>query len=79
MPNARATQRRTVHPRKACIDRLAEHQRCLPKGPQDLPLPDLLNEVQEDRERFLTKPMLWLGKRMLKIRNRSSDWMDGNG
>ncbi len=46
-------------------------EKCLDKCPQDLPIPDLLDEVQKDMEGFLTKPMIWLGKRMLKVRNRS--------
>ena len=46
-------------------------EKCLDKCPQDLPIPDLLNAVQEDMEGFMTKPIIWLGKRMLKVRNRS--------
>ena len=46
-------------------------EKCLDKCPQDLPIPDLLAEVQADMEGFLTKPVIWLGKRMLKVRNRS--------
>ncbi len=46
-------------------------EKCLDKCPQDLPIPDLLKAVQEDMEGFMTKPIIWLGKRMLKVRNRS--------
>ncbi len=46
-------------------------EKCLDKCPQDLPIPDLLNAVQEDMEGFMTKPIIWLGKRMLKVRSRS--------
>ena len=41
---------------------------CLEKCPQHLPIPDLLNEVQEDMEGFLTKPVIWLGKKVMKVR-----------
>ena len=44
--------------------------KCLEKCPQHLPIPDLLNDVQEDMEGLLTKPMVWLGKRILEVKNR---------
>ena len=43
---------------------------CLEKCPQHLPIPDLLKEVQEDMEGFLTKPVIWLGKKVMKVRKR---------
>ena len=46
-----------------------ECEKCLEKCPQDLPIPDLLKDVQEDMEGFFTKPMIWLGKRALKVKN----------
>jgi hypothetical protein len=45
-------------------------EECLEKCPQDLPIPDLLKDVQEDMEGLLTKPMVWLGKRVMKVKNR---------
>ena len=44
--------------------------KCLEKCPQNLPIPDLLEEVAEDMEGFMTKPMVWLGKRIMKVRSR---------
>ena len=41
---------------------------CLEKCPQHLPIPDLLKDVAEDMEGFMTKPLIWLGKRILKVR-----------
>ena len=41
---------------------------CLEKCPQHLPIPDLLKDVKEEMEGFLTKPMIWLGKRLMKVR-----------
>ena len=41
---------------------------CLEKCPQSLPIPDLLKDVQEAMEGFMTKPMIWLGKRVMKVR-----------
>ncbi len=43
-------------------------EKCLDKCPQDLPIPDLLNDVQTDMEGILTKPTVWLGKRLMKVR-----------
>ena len=40
----------------------------LQENPQHLPIPDLLNGAQEDMEGFLTKPMIWLGKRVMKVK-----------
>ncbi|MDJ0875940.1 MAG: aldo/keto reductase [Desulfobacterales bacterium] len=45
-------------------------EKCLDKCPQNLPIPDLLAEVQEDMEGFLAKPLIWLGRRMLKVRRK---------
>ena len=43
---------------------------CLEKCPQHLPIPDLLKDVAEDMEGFMTKPLIWLGRRILKVRNK---------
>ncbi|MEH0021308.1 MAG: aldo/keto reductase [Desulfobacter sp.] len=44
--------------------------KCLDKCPQDLPIPDLLDEVRADMEGLLTRPMIWLGKRVMKVRKK---------
>ncbi|MCP4113669.1 MAG: aldo/keto reductase [Desulfobacteraceae bacterium] len=44
--------------------------KCLEKCPQHLPIPDLLNDVQEDMEGVLTKPLTWLIKRVMKVRKK---------
>ena len=44
--------------------------KCLEKCPQHLPIPDRLDEVQQDMEGFLTKPLIWLGKRLMKVRKK---------
>ena len=43
-------------------------EKCLDKCPQHLPIPDLLKDVQEDMEGFFTKPLIWLGKRAMKVK-----------
>jgi predicted aldo/keto reductase-like oxidoreductase len=43
---------------------------CLEKCPQHLPIPDLLKDVQEEMEGFMTKPMIWLGRRVMKVRKK---------
>ena len=45
---------------------------CLEKCPQHLPIPDLLKDVQADMEGFMTKPMIWLGKRVMKVKKKRS-------
>ena len=45
---------------------------CLEKCPQNLPIPDLLKDVQEDMEGLLTKPMIWLAKRVMKVKKKRS-------
>lgn len=45
-------------------------EKCLEKCPQNLPIPDLLQAVEEDMEGFFTKPMVWLGKRIMKVRKK---------
>ncbi len=41
---------------------------CLDKCPQQLPIPDLLEEVAEDMEGWSTRPLIWLVKRIMKGR-----------
>ena len=45
-------------------------EKCLDKCPQHLPIPDLLEEVKEDMEGWMTKPMSWLIKRLMKIKKK---------
>lgn len=48
----------------------AQCEECLEKCPQHLPIPDLLNDIQEDMEGFMTKPIIWLMKRAMKVRRK---------
>lgn len=43
---------------------------CVEKCPQNLPIPDLLEDVKGDMEGFMMKPMIWLIKRVVKVRRR---------
>ncbi len=43
--------------------------KCLDKCPQHLPIPDLLEEVKNDMEGIFTKPVVWLAKRVMKVKN----------
>lgn len=45
---------------------------CLEKCPQNLPIPDLLKDVQEDLEGFMTKQLIWLGRRIMKVRKKKN-------
>lgn len=42
--------------------------KCLEKCPQHLPIPDLLEKVKEDMEGWMTQPLIWLAKRVMKVR-----------
>lgn len=46
-------------------------EKCLEKCPQQLPIPDLLKRVEEDMEGFMTKPMIWLMKRIMKVKKKA--------
>ena len=58
----------TEKPRLA--SRCVQCGECLEKCPQHLPIPDLLNEVKEDMEGVLTTPLIWLAKRLAKVRKK---------
>jgi predicted aldo/keto reductase-like oxidoreductase len=45
-------------------------EQCLETCPQHLPIPDLLDDVQNDMEGLLTKPMTWLIQRVMKVRRK---------
>ncbi|MCG8376564.1 MAG: 4Fe-4S dicluster domain-containing protein, partial [Chlorobiales bacterium] len=47
-------------------------EKCLEKCPQHLPIPDLLEEVRENMEGFLTKPTIWFIKRVMKVRDKEN-------
>ena len=42
--------------------------KCEEKCPQNLPIPELLKDVAADMEGFMTKPMVWLIKRFMKVK-----------
>jgi len=44
--------------------------KCMEKCPQQLPIPDRLEEVQADMEGWLAKPLIWLGRRIMKVRRK---------
>ncbi len=46
--------------------------KCVDKCPQALQIPELLEEVAADMEGFMTKPFIWLGRRMMKVRKKAS-------
>lgn len=43
---------------------------CVEKCPQHINIPDMLEDVRKDMEGFMTKPLIWLGKRMMKVRKK---------
>jgi len=50
--------------------RCVQCEKCLDKCPQHLPIPDLLDEVREDMEGVLAKPLVWMLKRAMKVRRK---------
>ena len=59
-----------VSDKPTMASRCVECGDCLEKCPQNLPIPDLLEDVEEDMEGFMTKPMIWLGRRVMKVRKK---------
>ena len=47
--------------------------KCIEKCPQHLAIPELLKEVAEDLEGFMTKPLIWLGRRKLKVKGKETN------
>ncbi len=45
--------------------------KCVEKCPQNLDIPTLLKEVENDMEGFMTRPMIWLVKRVMKVKKKS--------
>ncbi|MCG8564378.1 MAG: aldo/keto reductase [Desulfobacterales bacterium] len=45
--------------------------KCLEKCPQDLAIPTLLEEVAQDMEGITTKPLIWLAKRLARVKKKS--------
>jgi uncharacterized protein len=43
---------------------------CVKKCPQNLPIPELLVEVKDDMEGFMAKPLIWMIKRVMKVRRK---------
>ena len=43
---------------------------CVEKCPQNLPIPELLVEVKNSMEGFTTKPLLWIIKRVMKVKGK---------
>jgi len=43
---------------------------CEEKCPQQLPIPKLLKDVAEDMEGWMTKPMIWMIKRVMKVKKK---------
>ena len=60
-----------VSDRSTLASRCVECGECLEKCPQHLPIPDLLKDVQEDMEGFMTGPLIWLARRMMKVRKKA--------
>ena len=44
--------------------------KCVKKCPQSIDIPAELEKVAEDMEGWMMKPMIWLGKRMMKVRKK---------
>ena len=44
--------------------------KCVEKCPQNLAIPELLEEVADDMEGWKMKPMIWLGRRMMRVKKR---------
>ena len=54
-------------------------EKCLEKCPQHLPITDLLKQVQNDMEGFMTKPLIWLMKRTMKVKKNPKKHAEKTG
>ncbi len=43
---------------------------CVEKCPQEIPIPEMLEDVKNDMEGFMTKPLLWLINRVMKVKKK---------
>jgi len=43
--------------------------KCVKKCPQSIAIPEMLKQVEKDMEGFMTKPIIWLAKRMMKVKS----------
>lgn len=44
--------------------------RCVEKCPQGIAIPEMLEAVADDMEGIMTKPVIWLGRRMMKVKRK---------
>lgn len=42
--------------------------KCIEKCPQQIQIPEMLKNVADDMEGFMTKPLVWIAKRVMKVR-----------
>ncbi len=52
----------------AFASQCADCEECVEKCPQSLPIPELLKDVANDMEGIMTKPLLWVMKRLFKVK-----------
>ncbi|MBU0970454.1 MAG: aldo/keto reductase [Proteobacteria bacterium] len=45
--------------------------KCVDDCPQGLTIPDLLEAVADDMEGWMTKPMIWMGKRIMRVKKNA--------
>ncbi len=60
-----------VTEKQTLASKCVECGECLEKCPQALAIPDLLKEVANDMEGIMSKPIIWLGRRMMKVRRKA--------
>lgn len=54
--------------RVSLASRCLNRGKCLEKCPQNLPVPDLLEAVAADMEGVMTKPLVWLGRNLMRVK-----------
>lgn len=62
-----------VHEKPSLASQCIKCRICLDKCPQSILIPDHLDAVAKDMEGFMAKPLLWVIKKVMKVRNRKKN------
>lgn len=59
-----------VSDKQALASQCVNCGKCVKECPQNLPVPELLDDVKKDMEGLMAKPLIWIIKRVMKVRRK---------